>query len=143
MKCTRAMLPWALVLAAACGGGPAEPPAPGPLSVQRSQEFELPMGRTAHVTGSELRLTLLDVAEDSRCPIDAVCVWQGNARAVLQARLGESGAAETLSLNTGVAPDEAVTQGFTVRLRGVLPAARANVTTPMRDYVAVLVVDGP
>jgi len=142
MKYIRATFPWALVLAAACAGGPAEPPASGAHSVHRAQEFELRLGRTAHVTGSELRLTLLAVPEDSRCPIDAVCVWQGNARVALEARLGESGAADTLSLNTGVAPHEAVTRGFTVRLKGVLPAARTDVTIPMHDYVAVLVVLG-
>jgi hypothetical protein len=45
-----------------------------------------------------------DVAEDSRCPTDVECVWQGNAAVVLKLTAG-SGAAFTITLTTGVPSD--------------------------------------
>ena len=44
------------------------------------QTFELPLGQTATVKGTGIRLTFKDVRTDSRCPVDVQCVWAGEAK---------------------------------------------------------------
>jgi len=42
--------------------------------------FALPIGQTASVAGTDTRLTFSEVREDSRCPTDVTCVWEGDAK---------------------------------------------------------------
>jgi hypothetical protein len=130
-----------LPLLAACSQGVADPPvAPASVTAELGREFELKMGQTARLSTVALRLTLRAITEDSRCPIDVVCVWQGNARAVIEVQVGEDGPSSELRLNTGVPPMEAQSSGVNVRLVGVLPAARSTVQIRPDQYSVLLVV---
>jgi hypothetical protein len=74
------MRPLLVVLAAAlvgCGG---------PTDVQLEQDFTLAIGKSAAIEGTGITVTFLDLLEDSRCPINAVCVTAGNAKIQLQFR---------------------------------------------------------
>jgi hypothetical protein len=87
----------------------------------------------------QLRLTFLEVSEDSRCPIDAACVWQGNAAVQIAVGLGR-GVALPRTLNTS----EALYLdfgGYRVTLLELLPAPRAGVSIPPEDYRAVFRVE--
>jgi len=44
------------------------------------QEFELELGESARIGETEMVLSFDSVAEDSRCPRETTCVWEGNAR---------------------------------------------------------------
>lgn len=128
-----------LPLAVACGGGGVvDPPPAQAVAVEVEREFELKVGQTASL--ENLRVTLRAVPEDSRCPIDAVCVWQGNARVVLDVRPAPEEPAAIVSLNTGVPPDQAELHGYRLRLTGVLPAAHSDATIPPDAYSALLVI---
>ena len=65
----------ALVLWSGCSGNPVQPSA-----VALGVPFELRPGERAAVAGG-VSLAFVDVASDSRCPIDAVCVSAGEALA--------------------------------------------------------------
>jgi hypothetical protein len=132
----------ASILFAACSQGLIEPPfTPAVVTAELGREFELKVGQTARLNTTGLSLTLKAVPEDSRCPIDAVCVWQGNAKVVLDATVGEDGPTTEVTLNTGVPPGEAAVSGLTVRLVSVSPAPRASVQIRPDAYAAVLVVN--
>jgi len=62
------------IAAAACGG---------PTEVQLEEDFILALGKSAAVEGTGITVTFAGVLEDSRCPINAVCVRAGNAKVVL------------------------------------------------------------
>lgn len=49
------------------------------LQVSLNESFELSIGQSAEVLSEGLRIILEDVAEDSRCPRGATCVWEGQA----------------------------------------------------------------
>jgi hypothetical protein len=49
------------------------------LQVMLDEEFMLSPGQTAVVAGENLQLQFKDVTEDSRCPADATCIWEGQA----------------------------------------------------------------
>ena len=63
-----------------------EPTAPAadvgdpPIVVQQSPgDVQLHVGETATLEGGALLVTMVQVAEDSRCPMDVMCVWMGRA----------------------------------------------------------------
>ncbi len=73
-----------LLLLAACGGGPGE------VKANLGQEFSLSIGQTASIQGEDLRLKFLEVVNDSRCPSDVTCVWQGQASSLIEITYLES-----------------------------------------------------
>ena len=67
------MRPWLLVVGAGAAFGCARPQ---PHQVPAGTEFEVPLGVTARVAGGPA-VTFAEVVEDSRCPVDAVCIQAG------------------------------------------------------------------
>jgi hypothetical protein len=85
-----------------------------------------------------LKITFTKVPADSRCPIDAVCVWAGDGEVALKAQqLGRDAA---LSLHTMLDPRSAVFNGFRIELVHLTPVRRASEPVAAKDYVAQLVV---
>ena len=110
----RAMTPLLFLAACASGGGTAPtPPNPG-----LNEEFTLAPGPTAAVNGTNVRLTFDRVSEDSRCPTDVTCVWEGDAVVVLKVK---------------VEAEEATRE---VHTQGGEPRSRK---APVGDYVVTLV----
>ena len=70
MKC--ATVVFAAILATACGS-PARPTTPVDARVT------VPLGQTATIPSAGVSVRFDSVVEDSRCPADANCVWQGRA----------------------------------------------------------------
>ena len=48
-------------------------------SMQAPTDIQLRVGETATLDGGALQVTLVQVVEDSRCPMNAMCVWMGRA----------------------------------------------------------------
>jgi hypothetical protein len=66
-------------------------PFPDDPKVTPGEEFTLPAGGSASIDDRYL-VTFENVLEDSRCPMNARCVWEGNARvlfSVLEIRRGK------------------------------------------------------
>src|SRR4029453_12716895 len=108
MRAFTAVLP-ALLLLAACDGTTTGP------SVAIGSEFQLRPSESVSVenTDAELRFDL--VTSDSRCPADAICVWQGDATAVFSVRLS-GGSSSSLTLHTTGADRRASASGLTLTL---------------------------
>lgn len=69
---------WILpLLAAGCTSAAAE------IEAGLGQEFLLPIGQEALITGEDLRISFEDVTEDSRCPLNVTCIWAGRASSVV------------------------------------------------------------
>jgi hypothetical protein len=128
---------------AACGNEPAEPAADGPQNaVQEARfddTFELKVGGMANVGGQALTLAFRGVDGDSRCPMDAVCVWMGDALARLDVTVGRM-AWTPIELHTHVEPRAARFREFTVELLGLTPYPKSDVTIRPEEYVARLKV---
>ena len=69
---------WLLPLAAGCTGEPAG------IEAELGHEFSLPIGQEASITGENLRISFEDVTEDSRCPLNVTCVWEGRASSLVR-----------------------------------------------------------
>jgi len=94
------------VLLAACAAQASNPWYSG-REVALATDFDLPVGEKVGVAGTRLVVEFVRVAEDSRCPMNARCIWEGNARVVVRVEEFASKATEkvrsisnTLELNT-------------------------------------------
>lgn len=115
------------------------PEGPGPAAQEvLADSVELAPGETA-VVGS-VRVSFLEVSEDSRCPIDVVCIWQGNAAVEIALAVGDGGGVpgtlETYRPDVGVELD-----GYRVMLLRLLPAPLAGEVTAPGDYRAMFRVE--
>lgn len=122
-----------LVLALGCGEST------GPESDRQDallpavQEMTLRVGEEKAVANSVVRLAFGLVVEDSRCPIDAMCVWQGNAMVELGIRAG-MGPTFPIRLNTTLEPRSTVWNGIRISLLELQPAPRAAEPTKADAY---------
>lgn len=104
---------------------PAELPAPerGPALTYAA------LGQTVRVDGP--RVTPLEVLEDSRCPMNARCVWAGQVR--LRVRI-ESGTGGTLELTSGKPVNVADGTLELVEVRPDKVAGSGNAAVKPADY---------
>ena len=51
-----------------------------PAKALIGKEFSLGIGQTASIEGEKLVIKFKAVLEDSRCPVNVVCVWAGNGK---------------------------------------------------------------
>jgi hypothetical protein len=138
-----------LPLFAACASHPVDTSRP---PVAEGEEFQLAIGESVGVKGGIFIVEFSNVLEDSRCPMNARCVWEGNARIalkVLEYRRGQTPntldvVEKTLELNTserfptrGNYGEES--KGISIELRRLEPMPVAGV--PTKDFVATLTVE--
>lgn len=105
-------------------------------------EFKLKAGRVVTLDGGRLRVRLVRVASDSRCPSDVDCVWAGNAEVVLEVG-GSRRGKRALRLNTNASPErpgEARYGRYTLKLTGLAPQPRSNRKIAPGQYTATLLV---
>lgn len=108
------------------------------LSVALGQRFEVAVGQTARIEGTDLVVRFARVVEDSRCPIDIECVWAGDGAVLVEIDAG----AETAEyvVHTTLEPRILEIDGFRIRLDGLAPEPRSDAQIPAGAYVAAFEV---
>ncbi len=103
------------------------------------QTVELQPRASKKVSG-DLSIRFNTVIEDSRCPTDVQCAWEGNAEILLELSGGDL---ETVHLNTGgMFPRTEVYNGYTITLQELKPhPATEGMSIAENDYTAVLSID--
>ena len=101
--------------------------------------FALPLGKTASVNGNSARITFNKVTDDSRCPVDVVCIWAGDAKVEL-AIVRNGSPADTRVISITSPNNEVVSGDLRIRLVGLAPAPRQSEPSARRAYVAQLIV---
>lgn len=107
------------------------------MQAELGEPFTLGIGQTAEVEG--LRVTFTRVLEDSRCPVDVVCVWAGNAKVELELALPSHGWS-TVELNSTLEPKEVEFAGYLVRYLNLEPRPKSGQPVEPRAYRLTLVV---
>ncbi len=125
---TWTILALVVALHTGCGTGGSTAPPGDEVTLQRSAPVS--------IDDAALRLQLLEVRNDSRCPRDVVCVWSGNAEVFVEAR--QDGIVDTLRLNTNLEPRQAVTRRFLVQLVALSPEPQSGRTIDPATYRATL-----
>jgi hypothetical protein len=125
-----------LLAAMACGRSDMTGPT---RRVALGQSFELRVGEAATVGDELLAISFVGVTSDSRCPIDVVCVWAGEATLRLTLRRLPQ-PARVVEVKTPSSSEADSYDGYTIEVRALLPAPRSATPTDPAGYVATLVV---
>lgn len=110
---------------------------PAPTEPSGGGEVVLTVGGSGAAAG--LELTLVSVSDDSRCPVDVTCVWEGDAIATVEARAADS--EETFQLHLNVEPRSTVVEGRKVTFRSLQPPAVSGQAIASDDYRATFLVE--
>lgn len=104
-------------------------------SPKLNEEFNLAYGQSVTLQNTNLRIKFKEVLEDSRCPLNAMCVWAGNARIVLDVN------GTLFELNTNLEPRAAFYAGYKITLIRLHPYPNVE-TMPIQpeEYSASLYV---
>ncbi|GKS67548.1 hypothetical protein YTPLAS73_10950 [Nitrosarchaeum sp.] len=98
----------------------------------------LKIGETANIN-SELKMTLLDI-EDSRCPVDVTCIWEGTVLVKIQLKKGvQDLGIHTIPMET-MEDTEQTFDGYYIRLTNVEPYPASTVSIQPTDYVLTFFV---
>jgi hypothetical protein len=125
-----------LFLAACASGGGSAPTAPTP---GLDEEFTLAPGQSAAVNGTNLRLTFDRVSEDSRCPTDVTCVWEGDAVVVLRVKAEAEETTREVHTQGGEPRSRKAPAGdFVVTLVRLDPVPRSTAAIEASAYRATL-----
>ena len=107
-------------------------------------EFQLKVGQTAVIQDEEFEIQFWNLPEDSRCPSDVICVWEGQVRIVLRAgKTGDEKQQVEVTDRAGH-PDlaRARLEDYLIDLIALQPYPVSTETIALEDYVITLVVGG-
>lgn len=104
------------------------------------QEVELRVDQVAEYAAEGLSVRFWDIPVDSRCPIDVVCVWQGEAIAAFRLTLPD-GTVQDLRLHHEGESRAARIAGFRFEVRSLEPAPESTRALRVTDYRVRLLVD--
>ncbi|MEQ8809710.1 MAG: hypothetical protein RIE59_11630 [Imperialibacter sp.] len=85
-----------------------------------SDTLAIKLGETITSAAGE-QLTFKKLVEDSRCPANAMCIWQGMVTVEMQAQVGSKTETFTLTTNPQEPKTSAVLLGYEVTLVNVFP----------------------
>lgn len=127
------------IAAAACGGT-TDPVDQGSVfqQVEAGDTIRLRYGRSVSLGTSGARIVFRSIEADSRCPINVVCVWQGDAHIRLDGI--EAAGSTRIDLHTGIEPHAAEFAGYRIELLEVTPAPIDPPEARPQDYSVRLAV---
>lgn len=123
-----------LAFTACSGRAPVEPQ----VSAVIGDTFQLRVGQQVNLDNQALRISFDAVPEDSRCPAQVTCVWEGNARVRL--RVTAAGERTLVDLNTTLTPRAVTVRGYQISLERLEPQPVGTERTPQERYTAHLKV---
>lgn len=107
--------------------------------IQLNDTITLAFGDSAVIKSENLLLTFLGVPEDSRCPIDAVCIWGGDAKAMF--RVETPGKEITLDLHSASDfQNRKIIGNYLINLILVIPHRKTLEIVKQEDYQVRIVI---
>jgi len=141
-----------LVLIAGCGIEKSTDPQDGdrtkpPAGNRTDHVVELGFGQSAEIASENLTVTFESVEEDSRCPADAYCFWEGQAIIGLRVVAEPNDTHQVDVTLHGGCPSGCSayippldTLGYRFELLGLDPYPMSTTPTPFEDYIATLAI---
>ena len=123
----------AAVLSAACFRSPTQP-----TDVPLGQAFDLRAGSSVVVSGG-LKVTFDRVVADSRCPMDAICIWAGEAVLALKLALGTDTPVEREVKVDSTSPELSFS-AYRIKAVALAPYPRSGFKPEPKDFVVTLTI---
>jgi hypothetical protein len=109
---------------------------PSEAIAQKDMEISVKAGKTKCERSSRVSIRLVEVVEDSRCPVGVNCIWAG--RAVVKVTATKSGEAPaTFELADNDEKSNVEFAGYRIHFKSLLPKPTADGEPKQEDYVAV------
>jgi hypothetical protein len=109
----------------------------GPDKIFLGQDFTLGLGQTATLDQDKLVIKFENVLEDSRCPVNVVCVWAGNGKVEFNV-IDTDGQQKSLILNTEEEPKSVTLSKHIVTLVALNPPRRDGTPLSTKDYFVTI-----
>jgi hypothetical protein len=84
------------------------------------------------IIDNKLKLRFEGVGADSRCPVDAICVWAGDGEVFLQ--ISTDNFSQRYTVHTGLEPREIVIDNYLFQLINLFPARRVGRQIEPKEY---------
>ncbi len=111
------------------------------ISSTNETQFQLKVNQTFSIESYGITIKFLNVTSDSRCPSDVICIWQGEAK-VLVNIIENNQDHGNFSLSTLIGHDQIVFGTHTLHLMQVKPFVLSTKKISSNDYVITLVMSG-
>jgi hypothetical protein len=111
----------------------------GFASAREPETVKVRVGQSKNADAGRLTINFISVVEDSRCPINARCVWAGNAKIKIAVSKGKA-AARTVELNSSLKPDSITIYGYEIKFVDLSPHPGENVKMVAMPKMATLSV---
>ena len=107
--------------------------------------FYLKYGKTAYLPTEKIEIKFSKVIQDSRCPTNVTCIWQGQV--IIGLDIIKNGKQVSTLMLTLIPGRDALPIQFldkySVRLTEVSPYPKSEQTIALKDYIAKIVVSKP
>ena len=104
--------------------------------------FQLKVNQMGFISSENIKITVLDVTEDSRCPSDVVCIWAGEVKVIVNILKDYQDLGDMI-LVKGAGENKLTTRVFdsySIELIAVDPYPKSTVKIELSDYIITLVV---
>ena len=109
------------------------------ISTSLGQEFTLPAGQTAVISGENLKFKFVEVTADSRCAKGVECVWAGEAKCQMLIMYYKSISSVVFTQSGGSDNNREVFNQYTINFR-LEPYPEAGKPIAAPDYKLVMTV---
>lgn len=91
-----------------------------------------------YTSGDGLYSIKINSINDSRCPVDLFCVWQGEI--VLNGEWTENGKKSTFEIHSVLSQESVQPTGYTIQVGDANPLPRSDMQWKPEDYTIVLLI---
>lgn len=105
-------------------------------SAKTSESIKVRVGQTRTADGGKVKIKFVSVAEDSRCPVNARCIWAGNAKIKVAVSTGKL-APKVLELESRPDSQPGVVYGYKFQLVDLTPRPGETNASPKTATVSV------
>ena len=108
------------------------------ITASLGQAFDIKVGQEASISSQQLTLKFLSVSEDSRCPQETNCIWEGNGKVNIE--LTATGQKSyVVELNTAMSLEaEATYLNYKISLLDLQPYPSAGRTIQRSEYIVTV-----
>jgi hypothetical protein len=134
-----------MLVLTSCGGSTdpdrsPTPNTPADINVSPPSEVRLALGQSLRLSNPDLKIRFTAVPDDSRCPINVVCVWAGDARLAFEASGSIQRQFELHLPTEQMGPRSIVLGTYQIEVLSLEPAPTAGRPTRPEDYRVTLTV---
>ena len=103
-----------------------------------NKEISLKTGQSVSITGHGIKITFIEVTDDSRCPIDTNCYWEGTASVVINIIYNDQDLGNQVMNSSNL--NKVSFMGYYVKLTVLEPQSVSTEITKQSEYKATMYV---